>query len=118
MWKLSQRLIFSSKLLRTSFLSRSDANPQLIGKSYFARGRKINDGDDEEFSISKLFQPGDVKQGPGSQEAIELTGEVTKSQILEVLNMFYKKPAIRELCEDNGMDGIEFSVAFELITIY
>lgn len=108
MWKLSQRVIFSSKLLRTSFLSRADATPQLIGKSYFARGKKTDDGDDEEFSISKLFQPGNVKQGPGSQEARDLAGDVTKSQILEALNLFYKKPTIRELCEDYGMDGIQF----------
>lgn len=109
MWKLSQRMIFNSRSLRTCFLSRSDATPQLIGKSYFARGKKTDDGDEEEFSISKLFQPGNVKQGSGSQEAVELTGEVTKSQIMEALNLFYKKPAIRELCEDYGMDGIHKS---------
>lgn len=112
MWKLSQRMIFSNKLLRKSFLSRSDATPQLIGKSYFARGKKTDDGNDEEFSISKLFRPGNVKDGPGSREAIELTGEVTKYQIQEALNLFYKKATIRELCEDYGMDGKHLSIAF------
>lgn len=111
MWKLSHRVIFSSKLLGKSFLSRSDATLQLIGKSYFARGKKT-DGIDEEFSISKLFQPGIVKDGPDTREAIELTGEVTKSQIQEALNLFSKKAIIRELCEDNGMDGKQFSIAF------
>lgn len=111
MWKLSQRANFCSKLLRASFLNRSDVNPQITVKSYFARGKKTNDGDDEDFIISKLFQPSSVKQGPGSLDAIELTGEIKKPQIQEILNEFHTSATICELCEENGLNGKQFLIA-------
>lgn len=108
MWQLSRRIFLRCKTIRCNFLGSNDATSNLICKPYFARGKQSSY--DETTEVSKLFRPGVVKESSCSRDAQELTGEMTKSQILPVLNKFAQHKQIRELCSENGLDGMDSSV--------
>lgn len=102
MWQISRRILQRSKLFRCSLLGCHDATSNYISKSYFARGKQSSNDD-----VTKLFKPGTVKDTQSSSDAKELTGGMTKNEILKVLNKFIQNPQIRELCSENGLDGKE-----------
>lgn len=70
----------------------------------FARGKQDNSGD-ESFKVSRLFEPTTPKESTDSESAVELTGQINKSDILKVLNKFSQKADNQSLCLEYGLDG-------------
>lgn len=69
----------------------------------FSRDKKVGT------NISALFVPGPV-QSTASEENVgaELVGTLNKADVLKVLNKFYQRPEIKQLCTDNGLDSKSF----------
>uniref|UniRef100_A0A0A9Y4T4 ATP-dependent RNA helicase SUV3 homolog, mitochondrial n=2 Tax=Lygus hesperus TaxID=30085 RepID=A0A0A9Y4T4_LYGHE len=58
--------------------------------------------------ISSLFIPIPVKPDPeeaGTGIGKELTGNISKSELIKVLNKFYTRPEVKQLCLENGLDS-------------
>lgn len=105
MWAFSRRLLSHNKLIRRNLLRRNDA---IVGcfnsKPCFTRGKQDNTSDDS-FKVSRLFEPNPVKESTDSILGVELTGQISKSDILKVLNRFSQKKENRNLCVEYGLDG-------------
>lgn len=105
MWTFSRRLLSQNRLINRNLLRRNDA---IVGwfnsKPCFARGKQ-DDSKDETFKISRLFTPNPVKGGFSAESAVELTGNIEKSDILKVLNKFSQKSENRAVCAEYGLDG-------------
>lgn len=113
MWAFSRRLLSHNKLIRRNLLRRNDA---IVGcfnsKPCFTRGKQDNTSDDS-FKVSRLFEPNPVKESTDSILGVELTGQISKSDILKVLNRFSQKKENRNLCVDYGLDG-NYCAAFSM----
>lgn len=106
MWHVTRRLVLRNGIFGREIFNKN-VTSNLIWKSYFAR--QIQDeSNDDSLKVSKLFQPGVVKSTSSSLEAQELVGKIKKTQILKVLNQFSKRPEIRDLCTEHGLEGIHF----------
>lgn len=107
MWTFSRRLLSQNRLINRNLLRRNDA---VVGwfnsKPCFARGKQDNTNDDS-FKVSRLFEPNPVKSSSDSLLGVELTGKISKSDILKVLNKFSQKEENRNLCLEYGLDGNE-----------
>lgn len=105
MWAFSRRLLSHNRLISRNLLRRNDS---VVGwfnsQPCFARGKQDNSGD-ESFKVSRLFEPTTPKESTDSESAVELTGQINKSDILKVLNKFSQKADNQSLCLEYGLDG-------------
>lgn len=105
MWAFSRRLLSHNRLISRNLLRRNDS---VVGwfnsQPCFARGKQDNSGD-ESFKVSRLFEPTTPKESMDSESAVELTGQINKSDILKVLNKFSQKADNLSLCLEHGLDG-------------
>lgn len=69
--------------------------------AYFqSRGKK------DESNLSQLFVPIQIKPNPDDISiGAELTGNLSKSDLLKVLNKFYQKKEVKQLLIENGLDS-------------
>lgn len=104
MWTISRRLLCNRVYVR-NLLNNCESISSCIGKPYIARGKQ-NDSNDENFKISRLFEPAPVQQSLDSHIGLELTGKIEKADILRAINKFSQKKENIELCKEHGMDGI------------
>lgn len=105
MWAFSRRLLTQNRLINRNLLRKNDA---VVGwfnsQPCFARGKQDNSSD-ESFKVSRLFEPAAPKGSSDSELGVELTGRISKSDILKVLNKFSQKADNRSLCLEYGLDG-------------
>lgn len=104
MWQIARRLA-CNKIYSRNLLKNHEAILGVLWKPYFARGKQDN-SNDENFKISRLFEPVPMQQSSDSNVGAELTGQLNKSDILRVLNTFSQKKENRDLCKEYGLDGI------------
>lgn len=105
MWTFSRRILSQNRLFYRNFLVRNDA---IVGwfnsKPCFTRGKQDNSKNDS-VNVSRLFEPTAAKCSTDANLGIELTGSISKSDILKVLNEFCQKTVNRSLCFEHGLDG-------------
>ena len=79
---------------------------QLSFKSKFRQNIKTKNNLKVKESISSLFKPVPVKQDSNDANiGVELTGDLNKRKIVQILCDFAKKEVIRELSIKYGLDG-------------
>ncbi|BET03407.1 ATP-dependent RNA helicase SUV3 [Nesidiocoris tenuis] len=58
--------------------------------------------------VSNLFTPLLIKAEPEESDmgvGKELTGNISKSELIKVLNKFYTRPEVKQMCTENGLDS-------------
>lgn len=79
---------------------------QLSFKSKFRQNIKTRNNLKVKESISSLFKPVPVKQDSNDANiGVELTGDLSKRKIVQILCDFAKKEVIKELSIKYGLDG-------------
>lgn len=79
---------------------------QLSFKSKFRQNIKTKNNLKVKESISSLFKPVPVKQDSNDANiGVELTGDLNKRKIVQILCDFAKKEVIKELSIKYGLDG-------------
>lgn len=65
-----------------------------------------NRGKKDDSNLSSLFVPVPIKPNPDDINiGAELSGQLNKADLLKVLNKFYQRKEIKQLCLENGLDS-------------
>uniref|UniRef100_A0A6M2DHU9 ATP-dependent RNA helicase SUV3 homolog, mitochondrial n=1 Tax=Xenopsylla cheopis TaxID=163159 RepID=A0A6M2DHU9_XENCH len=65
-----------------------------------------NRGKKDDSNLSSLFVPVPIKPNPDDINiGAELSGQLNKADLLKVLNKFYQRKEIKQLCLENGLDN-------------
>ncbi|XP_026465401.1 ATP-dependent RNA helicase SUV3 homolog, mitochondrial-like [Ctenocephalides felis] len=65
-----------------------------------------NRGKKDDSNLSSLFVPVPVKPNPDDINiGAEISGQLNKADLLKVLNKFYQRKEIKQLCLENGLDN-------------
>lgn len=85
------------------------SNSKVIFSASHTRGKRDNP------NLSTLFTPIPIKPTPDDiNVGAELTGAISKSDLLKVLSNFYQKKEVKQLLFENGLDSKLFSNLYQL----
>lgn len=90
-----------------------ERNSRAIVSTLQRRGKKDNS------NLSTLFTPVAVKPTPDDiNVGAELTGAISKSDILKVLSKFYQLPEVKQLLAENGLDsGFKYRIVVHVYSL-
>lgn len=95
-----RNILYAAKGLHSSQSKLLQRNSRALVSGLQSRGKKDN------ANISTLFTPVPVKPTPDDiNVGAELTGEISKSDLLKILSKFYQTPEIKQLLLENGLDS-------------
>lgn len=112
MWAISRRLLSQNISVKRNLLRKSESSVGCFhSEPCFAR-KKPNDTNEkneikDKFKISRLFQPVavPVKERTNADSAIELTGQLSNSEVLRAVNQFTQNKSNRDLSAEYGLDS-------------
>lgn len=111
MWRQTQRIVCLPSLQRFGILKEKQFRFSFISQFNKFPVRTIAD----DSNLTKLFQPAPVKVNTELQNiGAELSGTLSKADILKILNKLTQKKEIIALCKEYGLDGEWFCPETEL----